>query len=129
MFCVPTFLLTFYYIFFFSSLWGLGDYCKTKQTEFRKKGLFVRRDIVPESAAEHVPKSDIIELKCAFLRSLYKDDDRQLPKTRLCALARSKRLRDPVYETFQVDKKFKSIVTYNNIKYSSSFWCVFYIII
>ncbi|XP_075214578.1 dihydrouridine synthase 2 isoform X2 [Lycorma delicatula] len=103
------------------TIWGIGDYCKSKQLEFRKKGLFIRRDIVPESAADQNSDSDVTELKCAFLRSLYKND-KLLPKTHLCTWARRKGYDDPVYETTQVDKKFKSVVTLNNTKYSSSFW-------
>lgn len=117
-------------IFCYSTLWGIGEYCKMKQLEFRKKGMFFRRDVVPEHARNEVPEDGVIELKCAFLRHLYKND-KKLPKNHLYAFALQQNFKVPVYKTIQVDKRFKSVVTFNNLKYSSSFWYVkiYYIVI
>lgn len=102
-------------------IWGLEEYCEKMTTEFRKKGLFARRDIIPEHAKGLSPDDDVIELKCAFLRGIYKND-KELPKSHLLIWARRKGCDDPIYETKQIDKRFKSVVTIDGQKYSSLFW-------
>ncbi|KAJ9578807.1 hypothetical protein L9F63_004957 [Diploptera punctata] len=112
------------------ALWNLSEYCYKKQLEFKEKGLLGRHTVVPSSfeppskkrkLGEESETDDIIEMKCAFYRNLYASDV-ELPKTRLLTWARNKGLKHPVYVTQQEDKLFRSIVTLDGKKYTSSFW-------
>lgn len=64
---------------------------------------------------------DITELKCAFIRACY-NDDTELPKTKLINWCNKNKYKFPKYHTINEDKLFKSIVTVNGKKYSSSYW-------
>lgn len=64
---------------------------------------------------------DVISLKCMYIRTLYpKPED--LPKTKLLNWAKTHHKPLPKYHTEQFEKLFKSTVTFDNQKYSSSFW-------
>ncbi|RZF34686.1 hypothetical protein LSTR_LSTR002768 [Laodelphax striatellus] len=102
------------------SLWDLGEYCKMKQSEYRNRGILCRREAMPEGVKRNLAEEGVVEMKCAFLRHLFQNND--LPKTQLLTWTRKKFLRTPIYETEQYDKRFRSIVSVNNSKYSSSFW-------
>jgi tRNA-dihydrouridine synthase 2 len=78
-----------------------------------------KRKIEGEPAA--AADDDVIEMQCAFFRSLY-SSDADLPKTRLLSWTRARGLKHPVYTTQQEDKLFKSVVTVDGKKYSSSYW-------
>nr|CAD7407630.1 unnamed protein product [Timema poppensis] len=113
------------------SLWGLGEQCRQKQVEMKQRGLLGRRDVVPASLEPRLKKrkveeggDTVTELQCAFLRNVY-GSDVELPKTRLLMWSRKNRVRQPEYNTVQEDKLFKSVVTVDGKKYSSSFWSVY----
>lgn len=60
-------------------------------------------------------------LKCMYIRSLYPRPE-DLPKTKLLNWAKTHNKPLPKYHTEQFEKLFKSTVTFDNQKYSSSFW-------
>ncbi|KAJ4442081.1 hypothetical protein ANN_11947 [Periplaneta americana] len=107
------------------ALWELGEYCHRKQLELKACGLQDRYNVTPGLLEPKHKKrkvdDDVTEMRCAFLRSLYTSDV-DLPKTRLLSCARSRGLKNPVYTTQQEDKLFRSIVTFDGKKYSSSYW-------
>lgn len=116
----------------YSSLWDLNEYCFKKQLEFKERGLQDRCAVVPALFAPELKKrrtgveaatDDVTEMQCAFLRSLYSSDV-DLPKTRLLTWTRARGLKHPTYTTQQEDKLFKSVVTVDGKKYSSSYWYV-----
>lgn len=116
----------------YSSLWGLSEYCSKKQLEFKENGLQDRHAVVPVLLEPQLKKrkigaegatDDIVEMQCSFLRSLYTSDV-DLPKTKLLNWARARGLKHPTYTTQQEDKLFKSVVTLDGKKYSSSYWYV-----
>ncbi|XP_049857294.1 tRNA-dihydrouridine(20) synthase [NAD(P)+]-like [Schistocerca gregaria] len=110
------------------SLWGLKEYCCNKQAEYRQLGLLTREDVVPSSLQPAAKKrklseeeESITEWKCVFRRNDYASDT-DLPKTRLLMWSRKQGLKQPIYNTQQEEKLFKSVVTLNGKKYSSSYW-------
>ncbi|KAK9510255.1 hypothetical protein O3M35_005078 [Rhynocoris fuscipes] len=104
-----------------SELWDQQDYYKQIKKKHETLGLIGRRDVCPVGYKKNCDGSDYIEMECAFLRNLYpKDPD--LPKSQLLSWTKSKGYRLPSYDTCQMDKLFKSIVTVNGKKYTSSFW-------
>lgn len=116
--------------FNYSSLWDLSEYCFKKQLEFKERGLQDRHSVVPTLLEPEIKKrktggetaaDDVVEMQCAFLRSLYSSDV-DLPKTRLLAWTRARGLKHPAYATQQEDKLFKSVVVVDGKKYSSSYW-------
>jgi len=119
--------------FFFSEVWGLGDYCRLKSKELRDRGLLGRFQITPEilnkdntdNGVCHKRKiheeEDVFLMRCAFLRNIYVTDS-ELPKTRLLKWTKENRKKMPIYSTRQENKLFCSIVTVDGRKYGSSFW-------
>ncbi|PSN37845.1 tRNA-dihydrouridine(20) synthase [NAD(P)+]-like protein [Blattella germanica] len=108
------------------ALWNLSDYCCKKQTELKEKGHQGRSSVVPSSLEPQLKKrkvgdESIVEMRFAFLRNHYSSDV-DLPKTRLLTWTRRKGFKHPVYATQQEDKLFRSVVTVNEKKYSSSYW-------
>jgi tRNA-dihydrouridine synthase 2 len=95
--------------------------------QFKENGLQDRHSVVPGLLEPQFKKrkteDDVIEMQCSFLRSTYTSDV-DLPKTKLLTWARTRGLKHPVYSTQQEDKLFKSVVTLDGKKYSSSFWYV-----
>lgn len=118
---------------FFSEVWGLGDYCRSKNKEFRDKGLLGRFQVMPvmlekdtkDNNVSHKRKlhedNDVSQMRCAFLRNNYTTDS-ELPKTRLLKWTKENRKKMPIYNTRQEDKLFCSVVTVDSRKYGSSFW-------
>ncbi|XP_037938315.1 tRNA-dihydrouridine(20) synthase [NAD(P)+]-like [Teleopsis dalmanni] len=115
-------------------IWNLGEYCYTKQLEFKEKGNFGRREVAPG----HIPDAegpdlkrqklevpelprDVIECNIAFLRSNYTADT-QLPKTMLYTFSCQQQKQKPIYETQGINKLFRTICAYDGKKYTSSFW-------
>lgn len=107
-------------------VFGLKDYCKNKQLEYQKKGIQMRRDVVPGGEDGPVAKrikfsDDAIEENIAFIRSNYlKDVD--LPKSILHAHTKMKLRTVPKYSTEHNERLFRAILTLENKKYSSTFW-------
>ncbi|XP_070161680.1 tRNA-dihydrouridine(20) synthase [NAD(P)+]-like [Polyergus mexicanus] len=114
-------------------IWELGDYCRSKNKEFRDKGLLGRFQVIPvmlekdtkDNNVSHKRKihedNDVSLMRCAFLRNNYTTDS-ELPKTRLLKWTKENRKKMPIYNTRQEDKLFCSIVTVDGRKYGSSFW-------
>lgn len=115
-------------LYCFSDLWEVGDYCRLKQKKINCL-RFEERDIV-SSVQKRIKtnpveeeSNDVNSLKCMYIRSLYpKPED--LPKTKLLNWAKSHNKPLPKYHTEQFEKLFMSTVTFDNMKYSSSFWLV-----
>lgn len=108
----------------------MGEYCRQKQLEFQSKGILGRREVTPDMFSPKPKKlkteieSDVKELQCAFIRACYSDDS-ELPKTKLINWCKKNKLESPKYKTINEDKLFRSIVTVNGSKYSSSYWYVY----
>lgn len=102
-------------------IWNMGEYYRKKQLEFQEKGFYGRADVEPLAAKRRKISEDTLQLHCAFIRSLYPDDT-DLPKTRLLMWARKNGLRQPEYETIQVNKLFQSTVSVGGKKYISTYW-------
>lgn len=105
------------------TVFDMRDYFKLKQAEFKKKGLLMRRDVVPGGPdAKRIKLYDNLRQdKIAFIRSNYaKDVD--LPKSILHAYTKKKLRNVPVYETEQNERLFRSILSLHGEKYSSTFW-------
>lgn len=113
-------------------VWGLGDYCRSKNKEFREKGLLGRFQVMPvildkdkdnnfSYKRKIYEENDVSLMRCAFLRNSYTTDS-ELPKTRLLKWTKENRKKMPVYNTRQEDKLFCSVVTVDGRKYGSSFW-------
>ncbi|GAB1864745.1 tRNA-dihydrouridine synthase 2-like [Camponotus japonicus] len=114
-------------------VWGLGDYCRSKNKEFRDKGLLGRFQVMPvmldKDAKDNnvsykrkiYEENDVSLMRCAFLRNSYTTDS-ELPKTRLLKWTKENRKKMPIYNTRQEDKLFCSVVTVDGRKYGSSFW-------
>lgn len=104
----------------------MGDYCREKQKKMNCL-RFEERDVacndqkrIKLNPAEE-KLNDVHSLKCMFKRSLYPRPE-DLPKTKLLAWSQKHNKPLPKYHTEQFEKLFKSIVTFDNKKYSSSFW-------
>ncbi|KAG6454040.1 hypothetical protein O3G_MSEX008486 [Manduca sexta] len=111
-----------------NSVWDLGEYCRLKQSEYQKNGIQGRWQVCPielEPPTKKIKSCDIdlvdvIQSKVCFIRSNF--DDLNLPKTQLHTWAGKNGHKLPTYDTQQVSKLFRSILTFNNKKYTSSFW-------
>lgn len=107
-------------------VFDLKDYYRQKSLEFHKKGLLMRRDIVPGGEDEPLNKriklgDGMIEHNIAFIRANYVKDT-ELPKS-ILHMHTKKTLRTiPIYQTEQNERLFRAILTLGNKKYSSTFW-------
>lgn len=107
-------------------VFDMKDYCKQKQIEYQKRGMLMRRDVVPYGengpVAKRIKLDDgTIEENIAFLRSNFlKDVD--LPKSVLHFYTKKTLRTVPTYVTEQRDKLFRSTLTLSKKKYSSTFW-------
>ncbi|KAL0100618.1 hypothetical protein PUN28_019190 [Cardiocondyla obscurior] len=112
-------------------VWGLDDYCRSKNKEFRNRGLLGRFQITPgifdkdiNNGVSHKRKiyeEDVSLMRCAFLRNCYVTDS-ELPKSKLLKWTKENHKKMPVYNTRQENKLFSSVVTVDGRKYGSSFW-------
>lgn len=107
----------------------MGEYCRQKQLEYQSRGILGRREVTPDMFGPKQKKikteigSDVIEMKCAFIRACYpKDTD--LPKTKLFSWCNKNKYKPPKYEVIHQDKLFRAILTLNGKKYSSSYWYI-----
>lgn len=115
-----------------SVCWDMSDYCQSKTKEHRDKGHTGRFHVDPSAArgeeGDQPSKksktfdSDAIVMKCAFIRSNYSENLADWPKTKLFKWAADNDKESPAYETWQEDKLFRSVVTVDGQKFSSSFW-------
>ncbi|KAF5273555.1 hypothetical protein FQR65_LT04553 [Abscondita terminalis] len=106
------------------ALWDLGDYCRKKELEYQAKGNLGRRQVTPDMfnpSPKRLKKDDVFELRCAFIRASYVQDA-DLPKTKLISWCNKNKYKSPTYETVHEDKLFKSVLTLNGKRYSSTFW-------
>ncbi|KAJ2953598.1 hypothetical protein O0L34_g1203 [Tuta absoluta] len=109
------------------SIWDLGEYCQEKQSQYQKMGIQGRWQVTPDGLeppnkkikSAKVP-DDIIEMKVCFIRASF--TDLNLPKARLHAWCGKNGQKLPNYKTEQVEKLFRSILTLNDKKYTSTFW-------
>ncbi|XP_063358527.1 tRNA-dihydrouridine(20) synthase [NAD(P)+]-like isoform X1 [Cydia amplana] len=108
-------------------IWDLGQYCQEKQSQYQKMGIQGRWQVTPEDLEPPHKKQKVIDdldgvqqMKVCFIRGNF--DDLNLPKARLHAWARKNGHDLPVYDTKQVTKLFRTIITFNGKKYTSSFW-------
>lgn len=103
----------------------MGEYCRQKQLEYQSRGILGRREVTPDMFAPKPKKqkteTDLIEMKCAFIRANY-TNDADLPKTKLISWCNKNKYKPPKYEVIHEDKLFRAIVTFNGKKYGSSFW-------
>lgn len=76
---------------------------------------------IKQSSADEEESNYVNSLKCMYIRSLYPRPE-DLPKTKLLNWAKKHNKSLPKYHTEQFEKLFKSTVTFDNQKYSSSFW-------
>uniref|UniRef100_A0A7G3B1X4 Putative trna-dihydrouridine synthase n=1 Tax=Lutzomyia longipalpis TaxID=7200 RepID=A0A7G3B1X4_LUTLO len=107
-------------------IWDLGEYCRQKQLEYQQKGMFTRRDcssFIQEGPAVKKIKldPDIIERNVAFVRANYKQTN-ELPKSILNNYAFKGGIKLPTYETHREEKLFRSIISFEGKRYTSSFW-------
>lgn len=77
-----------------------------------------QKRIKPDPVEE---SNDVSSLKCMYIRALYPRPE-DLPKTKLLNWAMKHNKSLPKYHTEQFEKLFKSTVTFDDKKYSSSFW-------
>lgn len=104
-------------------VFGMKDYCKQKQLEYKNKLIALRNENISnenEPAAKRFKIDDgIIEENIAFIRSNFtKDVD--LPKSILHAHTKKNLRTVPTYATVQHDKLFRAVLTLHDKKYSSS---------
>lgn len=105
----------------------MDDYCRKKQIDYQSRGLLGRREVTPDMFTTNPKRSrtefgpDITEMKCAFIRASFANDT-DLPKTKLLVWCSKNKLKPPKYDTRNEDKLFRSIVTLDGKKYSSTFW-------
>ncbi|CAH0603176.1 unnamed protein product [Chrysodeixis includens] len=109
------------------AIWGLGEYCHEKQSSYQKQGIQGRWQVSPEDleppqkkAKSDICTADVIQKKVCFIRASFSDTN--LPKTKLHAWAGKNGISLPTYQTQQVEKLFRTIITFDNKKYTSTFW-------
>ncbi|XP_043283785.1 tRNA-dihydrouridine(20) synthase [NAD(P)+]-like isoform X2 [Venturia canescens] len=112
-------------------VWGMGDYCRQKSEEFQRKGLQGRFHVEPASRDDEenglgtskrkFDDDELTVMRCAYLKNNYSADD-ELPKTRLYRWIRENKKKMAEYDTWYEDKLFRSVVTVDGKKYSSTFW-------
>lgn len=91
--------------------------------EYNAKGLKVERDEYFENENKRlkIDPNECLTLRYKFLRSNFvKDID--LPKSVLLRYSQKCMLSKPTYETWNRDKLFRSVVTFDGKNYTSSFW-------
>lgn len=128
-------------------IWSMAKYCRAKAIEYQERGNRGRREVVPGnlgktpsaaatqdddacSAAKRARTTtelpgqlpdDVHQRNIAFYRMHYPDVP-ALPKSVLYTHASRSRKVFPVYETQQVDRLFRSIVTFDGQRYANTYW-------
>ncbi|XKL67104.1 hypothetical protein PGB90_010524 [Kerria lacca] len=104
-------------------LWNLGEIYHQKENEFKSKGLHFQCDILFNHQRKKFKSNldSVLTLHCSFIRSKFTLDS-DLPKNVLLKYSQKYKNAAPKYQTKHTDKLFQSTVTFNNQKYSSTFW-------
>ncbi|XP_053625320.1 tRNA-dihydrouridine(20) synthase [NAD(P)+]-like isoform X2 [Plodia interpunctella] len=110
------------------SIWDLREYCKQKQSHYHKMGIQGRWQVSPSNLEPPQKKlksvdmdlDDVSQMKVCFIRANF--NDLNLPKTQLHTWAGKNGLKLPVYETQQIEKLFRTIITFDGKRYTSTFW-------
>ncbi|KAJ0181816.1 hypothetical protein K1T71_002538 [Dendrolimus kikuchii] len=111
------------------SIWDLDEYCQQKQSQHQKLGIQGRWQVCPNElepphkkrkSADVELTDGICQKKVCFIRANF--TDLNLPKSRLHVWARKNGHKLPNYDTQQVEKLFRTIITFNGKKYTSTFW-------
>ncbi|CAK1549872.1 unnamed protein product [Leptosia nina] len=109
------------------AIWELNDYCREKQKLYQTLGISGRWQVNPDELQppnkRFKPEDDLTEveeMKVCFIRANY--THLTLPKTELHSWAGKNGYKLPIYETKQVEKLFRTLLTFNGKKYTSSFW-------
>lgn len=119
-------------------IWSMGRYCRSKMLEFQDAGNQGRREVVPGQVRQAAGDTsddqpiakrfkldaldeNVTERNVVYFRTHYATVP-ELPKSVLFTHARLQRKLMPVYETQQVDRLFRSVATYDERKYSSTYW-------
>ncbi|XP_045511221.1 tRNA-dihydrouridine(20) synthase [NAD(P)+]-like isoform X1 [Colias croceus] len=112
-----------------SAIWDMDEYCREKQSLYQTLGINGRWQVNPDElqppnkkfkTTENEKLDDIEQIKVCFIRANF--TDLTLPKTELHCWAAKNGHKLPTYETQQVQKLFRTILTFNGKKYTSSFW-------
>ncbi|XP_068621245.1 tRNA-dihydrouridine(20) synthase [NAD(P)+]-like isoform X1 [Battus philenor] len=110
------------------AIWDLEQYCQEKQSQYQKMGIQGRWQVTPDSLepplkkqkADSVCIDDAIKMKVCFIRANF--NDLSLPKSQLHTWASKNGYKLPIYETQQIEKLFRTILSFNGKKYTSTFW-------
>ncbi|KAJ8983334.1 hypothetical protein NQ317_003139 [Molorchus minor] len=97
-----------------NAIWGLGDYSRRKQLEYKARGILGRREIAPDvlDPKNKRQKTDLDAEevgRCTKIANFTTDPD--LPKSKLIAYCNKHKYHFP-----------KAILSLNGKKYSSSYW-------
>ncbi|XP_072936780.1 tRNA-dihydrouridine(20) synthase [NAD(P)+]-like [Epargyreus clarus] len=110
------------------AIWDLDEYCKKKQDEYQSMGIQGRWQVTPDeleppnkkSKIEEINLDGVEQMKVCFIRANF--NDLNLPKTQLHVWAGRNGCKLPTYETQQVEKLFRTILSFKGKKYTSTFW-------
>lgn len=118
-------------------IWSMRQYCRGKMLEFQDAGNRGRREVVPGQVRSPVDdpadqplskrfkidntEDNLTERNVVYFRTHYASVP-ELPKSVLFTHARLQRKLIPAYETQQVDRLFRSVVTFDDRRYSSTYW-------
>lgn len=104
-------------------VFGLKDYCRAKQIEYKKKEMMIRREALenePNAKRMKIDDGTICD-NIAFIRSNFSKDV-DLPKSILHTYTKKKLRTVPTYRIEQNVQVFRAFLTLGNKTYSSSFW-------
>lgn len=114
--------------------WDMEDYCRMKRLGFHQEGLAGRYQMSSTNGTEKSrnenssgkrklseDEDDVVLMHCVFLRNSYAQDV-QLPKSILHNWVVQQRKEMPKYQTMHNERLFRSIVTVDGQKFSSSYW-------
>ena len=97
----------------------MDDYYRRKRDEYRAEGSRVRGDVKKLKT----DPNDCQSLRYEFVRNNFVNDA-ELPKSVLQRYSQKCRVSAPKYDTWNRDKLFRSVVTFDGQKYTSTFWSV-----
>ncbi|XP_028176161.1 tRNA-dihydrouridine(20) synthase [NAD(P)+]-like [Ostrinia furnacalis] len=115
------------------AIWDLQEYCQKQQSYHQKMGIQGRWQVTPDNLEPPLKKiksssgtetsielDGVNQMKVCFIRANF--NDLNLPKAQLHSWAGKNGLKLPTYDTQQVEKLFRTILTFDGKKYTSSFW-------
>lgn len=132
------------------AIWSMAEYCRARALELEERGNCGRRQVVPGNLAAPVSgdgvdddddvqcsaakraktsdgkpqlqlPSDVEQRNIPFYRAHYANVP-ELPKSVLYSDAGRQRKTFPVYETQQVDRLFRAVVSYDGRRYANTYW-------